>query len=168
MELWIVRHAKAERPGPEWPDDRHRPLTATGLRQATRLAELVRRLEASFDRIFSSPWVRAAQTAEVLGVALGPGSQVDYLDDLTEGDPRALLSTLSEELGPDATRAAVVGHEPQLSALAALLVTGRGRGMPMRLGKGAALVLEGDPSAGGMRLRALLPASVVASLAGEA
>jgi len=168
VELWIVRHAKARHSGPEWPDDMQRPLTASGARQAARLAKLLERMEVRFDRLFSSPWVRAAETAEPLRVALGHGRHVEYLSALTEGDPVALLSALSSELGSEAACAAVVGHEPQLSAFGSLLVTGRADGMPVSFRKGAALVLEGELTAGGMALRAFLPASVVASLVNQA
>lgn len=164
MELWIVRHAKAGHRGPEWPDDRERPLTPAGGRQAARLAGLLERAEVRFDRLFSSPWVRAAQTAEPLRVALAKGRHVEYLDALTAGDPLVLMSGLTGEVGPDVARVAVVGHEPQLGLFGALLLTGRGDGMLVSFRKGAALVLEGELAPGGMALRAFLPAADVASL----
>lgn len=163
MELWIVRHAKAGRRGPEWPDDRDRPLTAAGVRQSARLAQLLERAEVRFDRLFSSPWVRAAQTAEPLRVALDAGCRVEYHDALTEADPLTLLAMLGAEVGSEFACLAVVGHEPQLSAFSSLLLTGRSDGMLVSFRKGAALVLEGDLSAGGMALRAFLPSSVVSA-----
>ena len=161
-ELWIVRHGKARRRGPEWPDDRQRPLTAAGRSQAEGLAEQLERMDVRFDRIFSSPWLRAAQTAEPLRAALRRGRRIDVLDELAEGDPWSLLAILRSELGTAAAVAAVVGHEPLLGTFGALLLTGRGDGMSVSFRKGAALVLEGELAAGGMALRAFLPASSVA------
>lgn len=163
MELWIVRHAKAGRRGPEWPDDRERPLTGAGVRQAARLARLLERMEVRFDRLFSSPWVRAAQTAEPLRVALEAGRHVEYQDALTDVDPLALLGMLGAEVGTELGCLGVVGHEPQLSAFSSLLLTGQPDGMLVSFRKGAALVLEGNLSVGGMALRAFLPSSVVSA-----
>ncbi|MEJ2665598.1 MAG: phosphohistidine phosphatase SixA [Deinococcales bacterium] len=168
MELWVVRHAKAGHRGPEWPDDRERTLTPAGERQAARLAGLLERMEVRFDRLFCSPWVRAAQTAEPLRVALASGRHVEHLDALTAGDPLALVAALNAEVGADDACVAVVGHEPQLSLFGSLILTGRGDGMLVSFGKAGALVLEGDVAPGRMALRALLPASVVASLRSRA
>ncbi len=168
MELWIVRHGKAGHRGPEWPDDRQRPLTPAGVRQAARLAALLERWDVRFDRLLSSPWLRAAQTAEPLHAALTGGRHVDHLEALTGGEPAVLLAAIRAELGSGPAVVAVVGHEPQLSAFGSLLMTGRSDGMRLSFGKGAALVLEGEIAAGRMALRAFLPASLVSALVGKA
>lgn len=67
---------------------------------------------------------------------------------------------LLEELAKSETgRAALVGHEPWLSELIALLVVGdRGDGdARFELKKGAVAHLVGSPRPGGMRLVALMP-----------
>lgn len=68
MALYLVRHAKA---GPRrmWTgDDRQRPLTRSGWRQAELLAE--RLAEHAPTRLLSSPYVRCVQTLEPLARAL--------------------------------------------------------------------------------------------------
>jgi phosphohistidine phosphatase len=61
---------------------------------------------------------------------------------------------------------ALVGHEPMLSSLAAWLVTGdRRRGAMFEIKKGAALVLDGEPRPGGMRLVASLPPKTLRRIA---
>ena len=64
MAAYVVRHAKAgDRDA--WPgDDRLRPLTKAGRRQAEALAGLLQ--DESIDRILSSHYVRCLQTVEPL------------------------------------------------------------------------------------------------------
>jgi len=157
VELWLVRHAKAGTPGPEWPDDRLRPLTPAGERRAAQLAEAAARVRVRLDRLFSSPWVRAAQTAEPLRAVLRGGRTVEYLDALAQGDPEVLLAALRERLGPGDACVACVGHEPFLSDAASFLLTGRVGALALAFRKSAALLLEGDPGPAAMALRAFLP-----------
>lgn len=157
VELWIVRHAKAEARGPAWSDDRARPLTAAGERQAARLAEAGRELGVQLDRLFSSPLIRAAQTAEPLRALLRPGRSVEYLDALAREDPLALLEELREHLEPGDGTLACVGHEPSVSIAASYLLAGPGRGLAFAFKKSAALLLEGELAPAGMTLRAFLP-----------
>ena len=64
MAAYVVRHAKAG-DRDEWRgDDRLRPLTKPGHRQAEALAELLQ--NEPIDRILSSPYVRCLQTIEPL------------------------------------------------------------------------------------------------------
>ena len=65
--FYVVRHAKAGERG-EWPgDDRLRPLTRKGLRQADQLVALFRNLPVK--AVYSSPYVRCVQTVEPLARA---------------------------------------------------------------------------------------------------
>src|SRR5271156_6739873 len=72
MILYIVRHGIAvDRNDPKSPSEAERPLTAKGV-QKTRSAALgLRALGAKPDVLMTSPYVRAAQTAEIFAEALG-------------------------------------------------------------------------------------------------
>src|ERR1700690_564107 len=72
MILYIVRHGIAiDRPDPKAPPEAERPLTAKGV-QKTRSAALgLRALKPKPDALITSPYVRAAQTAEIVEEALG-------------------------------------------------------------------------------------------------
>jgi 2,3-bisphosphoglycerate-dependent phosphoglycerate mutase len=61
-EIWLVRHGDCYEDMAEGADP---PLSATGRRQAERLAERVRRVGAI--AIYSSPYRRAVETARILG-----------------------------------------------------------------------------------------------------
>jgi phosphohistidine phosphatase SixA len=68
MAAYVVRHAKAGNRD-EWDgDDRLRPLTKSGQRQAEAIAESLE--EFPIDQILSSPYVRCVQTVEPLAVKL--------------------------------------------------------------------------------------------------
>ena len=65
--FYVVRHAKAG-DREEWPgDDRLRPLTKKGFRQAEALVDLLKKVEIA--GIFTSAYLRCVQTVEPLGRA---------------------------------------------------------------------------------------------------
>jgi phosphohistidine phosphatase SixA len=65
MPAYVVRHAKAGDRA-EWSgDDRMRPLTKSGRRQAEALADMLER--EPIDKILSSGYLRCVQTVEPLG-----------------------------------------------------------------------------------------------------
>ena len=117
MDLILWRHADAE----DWQegcDDLARPLTARGLKQASRISGWLDRNLPEGTRIICSPALRCRQTADALGRkykvrdALSPGASVaDLLE--TSGWPEARYPVL------------LVGHQPALGAMVAQLL-----GMP--------------------------------------
>src|SRR4051812_19864292 len=65
LELYIVRHAAAE-DVPAGTPDAYRPLTTKGREKFRKTARKVAVKVRSIDLIFTSPLVRAVQTAEIL------------------------------------------------------------------------------------------------------
>ena len=81
MAAYVVRHAKAG-DRDEWKgDDRLRPLTMSGRRQAEELAEALKKDQ--IDKILSSPYVRCVETVEPLAVKLK--LPIEPRNDLQEG-----------------------------------------------------------------------------------
>ena len=116
MELILWRHADAEDPGPR--GDFARELTKKGRKQAQAMADWLRpRLDGEWT-IMSSPAARAIQTVTPLGLpyevrpALDPG--------------HGARDMLRESGWPDAARVIVVGHQPTLGEVAAMLMGGEG------------------------------------------
>src|SRR6202790_1151574 len=72
MILYLVRHGIAVDPNdPKSPPEPERPLTAKGV-QKTRAAALgLQALGVKPDMLLTSPYVRAAQTAEIFAETLG-------------------------------------------------------------------------------------------------
>jgi phosphohistidine phosphatase len=105
--VYLVRHAKAEKDHPR--GDAGRRLTEEG-REA--FADLVRELAATLEieRIVSSPFARAMETARVLSAATG--AAVEEEDALASGRSTGKeVLALARDAG-DAV--ALVGHNPEI------------------------------------------------------
>ena len=140
LELYLVRHAIAAERGDEWPDDAKRPLTKRGIRRFRECVVGLRQLEAAVEEIFTSPLVRAVQTADVLAAGMDPKPPVKMLDALAPGHT---AQQVMAQLGKVARqrRIALVGHEPDLGELAAHLI-GASRAIPFKKGGVCRLDIE--------------------------
>jgi len=140
MKLYLVRHAEAvERTGTIPDATRH--LTSKGRSAFRKIARRVRKLGIAPDLIFSSPLIRAVQTAEILSERLNHEGPVVVARELSPGfDPRALRSLLAKAGNP--REAAFVGHEPDLGEVAASMLA-LPKGFPFRKGAVVALDVEG-------------------------
>ena len=127
-ELILLRHAHAESPA-SGQDDRTRPLSPTGLAEARAAGDWLREHGLAPDRVLCSPALRTRQTLD----ALGETGCADVREDeaIYEASPGTLIA-LADAHG-DARRLLLVGHNPGLEQLAALLHSGQSsdyRGMP--------------------------------------
>ena len=125
MDLYVLRHGIATDPtAHDFAKDADRPLTPEGKRKLRQVAEAMGALELSFDLILSSPYLRARQTAEVIAEVLKERKRLELSDSLTpSGSPRKLVEQLNH-LQPSPGSVLLVGHEPYLSSLISLLVSG--------------------------------------------
>ena len=62
MKLYFLRHADAV----DWADDAARELSEHGRTQSGEIARFLKRAGAEFDAAYTSPLVRAKQTAEIV------------------------------------------------------------------------------------------------------
>jgi phosphohistidine phosphatase len=117
-KIYLVRHGIAGDPD-EWkgPDD-SRPLNAKGRRRFRETARAFAKLGDRVDLLCTSPLVRAVQTAELLADAI----DLDEVSVLEELRPEVPVQRLLERVAElPAKRVALVGHDPQLSGVAAAL-----------------------------------------------
>jgi phosphohistidine phosphatase len=123
MEIYVLRHGIAvERGTPGYKKDSDRPLTKQGEEKVYQIAQAMLAIELKFDLILSSPYVRAAKTAQIVGSELD--EDVTYTEFLEpDGNALALISQINDE---KPQRVLLVGHEPDLSRLISLLTTGAG------------------------------------------
>ena len=122
MKLILVRHADAADLGENGvTTDYDRPLTEIGHARAAALAAALVGLNVLPEVVFTSPLLRAHQTAEPLAVALTPGSPPMPLDALRleEMKPRKLAQAMTEA---HVTSAILVGHMPDMARLAGWLL----------------------------------------------
>ncbi len=139
--LYLIRHTDAVDLEP----DAARPLSAEGRDQVKRVAAFLRGCgEPPPQEIWHSPLVRARETAAGLATYLGWKAPLQAVAGLQpEDDPRRLVARLNAvEHG-----LAVIGHNPHLTTLATLLVTGRDSPPAFTVRKGAVIALEYSGSA---------------------
>jgi phosphohistidine phosphatase len=141
MKLYLVRHAEAiERSGTT--PDAFRYLTTKGRLAFRKIARRVRKDGMAPDVIFTSPLLRAVQTAEILAEHLKHEGPVVVARELSQGFDLRVLGLLLADAG-NPREAAFVGHEPDLGEVAASMLSLPG-GFPLR--KGAVVALEVEKS----------------------
>jgi phosphohistidine phosphatase len=136
MQLLLWRHADAEDGHP----DALRALTRKGHAQAAATARWLQpRLPPEY-RLIASPATRAQQTAAALGAPVA----VEPLIDVGAHPAGVLAAAGWEQASRSVTpyTVIVVGHQPTLGRLAALLVGGSEGDWPVR--KSALWWIEGD------------------------
>ncbi|MCL2524837.1 MAG: histidine phosphatase family protein [Betaproteobacteria bacterium] len=123
MDLLLWRHAEAE----EGDDDLARPLTERGQRQAEVVAAWIRARQPKRLRILVSPAARTRQTVEALRLPFETERRL-----APDADTSALIAACD---WPQAGGAAlIVGHQPVLGRLAALLLAGHEADWSIRKG----------------------------------
>jgi phosphohistidine phosphatase len=125
VNLYILRHGVAVEPGtPGYENDSVRPLIPKGERRLHRAAAAIKKLELTFDLVLSSPFVRARQTTEIIAGELKLKKRLKFSAELIPGgNPQALIQALNE-FKPAPENVLLVGHEPYLSRLIGLLMSG--------------------------------------------
>jgi phosphohistidine phosphatase len=121
MILYLVRHGIAVDPNdPKSPPEPQRPLTAKGV-QKTRAAALgLHQLKVKPDVLITSPYVRAAQTAEIFAEALGFSQQKIRTHDALK--PAGSAPEMAKEIiRLRAKEIMCFGHAPQLDLMIAHL-----------------------------------------------
>ena len=138
-QLWLLRHAEAEPHGSR--EDSARRLTERGERQARAAGAAIARMGLRFELILYSPKVRAAETAQLAAESWDE----EQRERMAVHPPLAggfeAAQALESLAGTDAEgRVLLIGHEPDLSQLAASLAGAR---LDLKKGGIAALRLEG-------------------------
>ena len=98
-------------------------------------------MELRFDAILSSPLVRARQTSEIVAVDLKSRNRLAFTDELKPGGSAKKLVQKIAAQKINSGDVLLVGHEPDLSHLISLLVTGS-RDVGFALKKGGLAKLE--------------------------
>ncbi len=115
--LFLIRHAKSSSDERALPDT-ERPLTDRGRRYAAELAKRLAKRALAPDLIVSSPALRSAATARSSAQGLAYRRRAILFDDRLYSVDAAQLLRMIRGLDPYRERVMLVGHNPQLSALA--------------------------------------------------
>ena len=157
MKLYFVRHGIAEDLADS---DFARELTARGRRRVAQSAEVMRQLKLRPQFIYSSPRLRARQTAEIIAAALD--CPVTLADEVNFGFDLEDVSDLTAGLQAGA-EVMFVGHNPDMSFIVHQLT---GVNVSMKKG-GLARVDVFDSAAPQGELVWLIAPKVFDALAGE-
>jgi phosphohistidine phosphatase len=112
LQLWLLRHGDAVPHGSK--PDFQRELTERGEAEARSAGAALERLGCTFAACYSSPKVRARDTARLACASLGV--EVQEVDAVAGDFDTADLQELLHAHG-DEDRVLVVGHEPDFSQL---------------------------------------------------
>jgi phosphohistidine phosphatase len=127
ITVYIVRHGLAGEHG-SYANDNERPLTVEGKQKTRQVALRLAAFNLKFDLILTSPLVRARETAEIL-MDVGLGKQLEEFGPLAPGGSIGDWLTWLSGWEPGKNNCmALVGHEPDLSTWAEMLIWGEAKG----------------------------------------
>ncbi len=120
--LTLIRHAKSD-----WDNDLSdfdRPLSARGENDAPKMGEYLLKNLPKPDLIFSSPALRAAQTAEIIAEKIGyPKEKIHFIDELYMCSVSEYIEILIEQ-NVKIKHIFIISHNPGTTGLANLLTGG--------------------------------------------
>ena len=164
MDVYLVRHAIAyERSRARWPQDALRSLTPAGKQKFRKAARGLARLVPKSAQVFTSPFVRARDTASILTGAMETRGAKECAE-LAAGQPARKVFEFLRTLKSRAV--VLVGHEPNLSTLLAAAVVGERVRLKIRFRKGGAacLAFSGSVQPGQATLKWLMPPRALRAL----
>ena len=157
MECILIRHGIAvERD--EWEGtDENRPLTDRGKKRARQVAAGLAALGCKPTHLFTSPFVRAYDTARLLRTVVCPRLKMETREELAVGANPEQLANILQSLPSDAV-VLCVGHEPFLGEVVSVLLCRKALpNFPFKKAGAACIEAEGKGRAGQYRLRWWLP-----------
>src|SRR2546427_2875162 len=137
MKLYFLRHADAL----EGADDASRPLSPHGRKEALEVGRFLKRAGIEFDAAYSSPLVRAKETAEIV-LDLCGSTRLELTAALLNETSEAEFNEWLKEI-PDAKHGCLVGHARSLAERARQLL-GITATEALKLPKGALACLESE------------------------
>ena len=135
MDVYALRHGKAEERTLSVKSDSRRKLTESGKKELRCISKAIKSMDVGFDCIFSSPLLRARQTAEIIHSQVKCKKSIVFWDELKpEFDTNKIIQRLST-LKPDSS-VLLVGHEPVLSRLVGIVISSNDCPVSITLKKG--------------------------------
>jgi phosphohistidine phosphatase len=156
MKLYFLRHAEAL----DGDDDAARPLSPHGREQSAAIAKFLSKADVKFTAAFTSPLVRAHQTAEIVLRTMGIAGDVklhtvkELLNETSDAQWQRWLNSLAQ-----GKHVLLVGHAPSLAdrVRAMLRVTDANA---LNLAKGALACVDTDDHRSGQLKWLVTPKSL--------
>ena len=121
MEIFIIRHGVAADLDKEIAEESFRYLTIHGRNHCRIVAQRLKDMKINFDAIFSSPLVRAVQTAEVFASVLKYNDEIKTAIELIGGSPYTRFLNLLKRHS-HFSRIAIFGHAPDVNSFSHNLI----------------------------------------------
>ena len=150
--LYLIRHEDAESEGLHTPDP-HRALTSKGRIRLRKTAEMLKSHVDHLHLVYTSPLVRAVQTAEILAGAFHFDGPIWARAAIAEPSLERILQLVDDTVASFRS-IALIGHEPMLSDLAAHLLELPEYPRPFK--KGSVLALDYQDRTQAARFRWLI------------
>ena len=154
MKLYFVRHGKAQQFAAS---DEARLLTEDGIKSMRNMAEMLRRCGVNPTRIYSSPRVRAQETATIIAEALSKPLEITEACNFHFN--ASAVFQLTNQLHPE-SEVIFVGHNPSMSETVEALT---GASVDLNTGAVACVTRVYPPSTNGVILKWLLTPKIVDS-----
>ncbi len=117
MKIFLIRHAEAiEYETDTVREDEYRYITPHGRKVTGKVIKILKDELKDLDRIFTSPLIRAVQTAEVTASALEFEKDVELVNEMKNESTTASLQEMISRHS-DLHSIALVGHEPKIGHL---------------------------------------------------
>lgn len=114
--LYLVRHAKSS-----WDDmsldDRDRPLSKRGLRNAPKMGRRLSKRGIALDRMIVSPALRAQTTARLIAAEIGFDQENIDTDDTLYFNGSTIIANLIRDQDESVRQLMLVGHNPDTTSL---------------------------------------------------
>ncbi len=154
MNIYLIRHGIAEKISPG-KKDRERSLTEEGRQKLAAGVELWKKHIKHFDVIYTSPYLRAVQSSEIISKVFGYNGNITQDSTLAPGSLTDDLLELANH--SDKKEIAFVGHQPDMSDHIAVLVDGTGSEAVFKEGSIAKISFNGIALPGKGQLEFLIP-----------
>ncbi|MDR3354533.1 MAG: phosphohistidine phosphatase SixA [Synergistaceae bacterium] len=143
MKLYIMRHGDAL----EGPFDDERPLSADGLLEAGRAGMFLEKSGIRLDEIYHSTLLRSRQTALEAGRHVGCVGRPPVISERKGLRPSDDVREFASRLDASTNRnILIVGHQPFVSRLVSLLLSGDEESILIKFPTGAVTGLENSAS----------------------
>ncbi|MEO6694806.1 MAG: histidine phosphatase family protein [Ignavibacteria bacterium] len=118
MKIFFIRHAEAiDYETPAVRSDEYRYITPEGRKTTKNVAAKLHHEFAGLQKIFTSPLIRAVQTAEIFAAELDFDGEVEIADELKNESATSTLQQMIKDTSEFHNSIAFVGHEPKFSQL---------------------------------------------------
>ena len=113
LDLLIIRHGEAGARMTNMEQDFKRSLTSEGRTEVRRIVKSLKNAGLKAERIYTSPLLRAKETAEIAARIL----QIPMLEQWDELRPDGDRRSLYRKLAKEGSQIVIVGHEPYLTSM---------------------------------------------------